>query len=202
MVISPAMRAAKFWVTQTAPPALMFCFVFGRLDIGASLIVGPPLLYSTVRVIKLVFMKSFRELLRPALTMIFALTWIGMGAYYSRKSVEYVKQVAHEMQDQCNRDHECKLPAGDWKQEYPGQESANIFSSKTQGLVPFGLTITFNESEPTKAGSCADRSPMPACAGHKMANHAVHTVFHLVRQLEDGNYEVYVGVGRSLNIPE
>ena len=46
------------------------------------------------------------------------------------------------------------------------------------------LVLTFNEIEP-----------------HEGRKSVQHITFHLERKLEDFNYGVYGGVGRSLNIP-
>lgn len=190
---SPGWRAALFVLAQMVPPILMFYFVFGHWDPGVTIILGPALLYSAIRIVILLYRKQFRLLLRPALTVMFAVIIIGMGGYYAAQSALYVKQLAQDMHAQCNRDGVCKLPPGEWKanDRYPA-----LFESHTAGLVPMTIVLTFNEYEPTIKQPCVAQSPKSGCS-----NQQPFTAFHLVRLLDDFSYSVYGGVGRSLNIP-
>lgn len=187
-----------FLAAQIIPPALMFWFVFGKWGIGVGMIIGAPMLYSAVRVPLLLYRKQFRFLLRPMLTLLFALTIAQMGGYYAREAAKYVNQLAREMQEQCNRDGVCKLPPGEWT---PSDGYPTLFYAHTKGLVPMSIVLTFNEYEPNKEPPCGEAARPPKCPGRKSQGTLRFTAFHLTRLVEDHNYDVYGGVGRSLNIP-
>lgn len=199
MAINTVLRSPLFVITQTVPPLLMFYVVFGRFDIGTSLIVIPPLLFSLFRIVKLSYKKQFHLLLRPSLTAFLGMVFIAMGNYYSIQSVEYVRQLARTMHEQCNRDGICKLPVGDWRvaDGYP-----TLFRSYTTGLVPMRLVLTFNEFEPGKNVGCDCPITKPGSPSSCLTKTVSFTSFHLLRQLEDHNYGAYGGVGRTLNISD
>lgn len=191
----------QFLAAQIVPPVAMFLFVFGHWGIGVAFVIGPPMLYSAFRVPLLLYRKQFRRLLRPVLTLLFALTIIQMGGYYATEAAKYVDQLAREMQQQCNRDGICKLPPGEWTPS-DGYGYPTLFYSHTKGLVPISIVLTFNEYEPNKQPPCAEAAPQPRdCPGKQSQETLRFTAFHLTRQVEDHNYHVYGGVGRSLNIP-
>jgi hypothetical protein len=190
MEINNRLKTIIFVAAQVLPPLLMFYLAFGRSDIGVSFIIMPPLLYSVCRVPWLTYKKQFRKLLRPTLTIIFAITCIRMFHYYSEQSIQYVKELAQAMQVQCNRDGYCKLPPGDWR----GHDgSPTLFHTRTQGLVPITIYLSFNEIEPNENSACKD---------NKLERSKPFTTFRLNRLIEDHHYIVYGGVGRSLNMPD
>ncbi len=186
-----------FLVAQIAPPVAMFWLAFGQWGIGVGMIVGLPMLWSVVHIPILLYRKQFPYLLRPVLTLLFALIIAKMGSYYSNEAARYVDQLAHTMHEQCNRDGVCKLPPGDWM---PSDRYPTLFHTHTKGLVPIAIVLTFNEYEPNKEPPCAE-APQPKCPGSKPQEPLRFTAFHLTRLVEDHHYNVYGGVGRSLNIP-
>lgn len=191
------LKTPLFYVAQIVPPLLMFLFVFGKWGPGAAFIVGPPILYSAVRIPLLLYRKQFRILLRPALTFLLALIIIVMGNYYTGVSARYIDQLAREMQAQCNHDGICKLPTGKWTHsaEYP-----TLFYTQTKGLVSMNIVLTFNESEPNNEPTCAKPAPRSKCPHGKSQTPLRFTTFHLSRLLDDFNYDAYGGIGRPLNI--
>ena len=173
------------------PPSLMFYFVFGRFDIGASFIVGLPMVYSLFRIPYLLWKKQNHRILRPILTLFYVFIFTAMGNHYKHESKKYVQNLARVMQEQCNRDGYCKIPAGNWK---VSDFSEQVFYSNTKGLVPMRLVLTFNEVEPDGNGQCVSAEE----ASQKSKQ---FKTFHLERKIEDFDYEVYGGAGRSLNMP-
>jgi len=187
-----------FLMAQIVPPALMFWLVFGHWGIGVSMIIGIPMLYSAVRIPLLFYRKQFHLLLRPTLTLMLSLIIVGMGNYYANEATRYVDQLAREMQNQCNLDGTCKLPPGEWT---PSESYPTLFQTRTKGLVPIGIVLTFNEYEPNKELPCTKETSQPKCANGKSQKPLRFTAFHLMRLVADHHHDVYGGVGRSLNIP-
>jgi hypothetical protein len=186
-----------FLAAQITPPFLMFWLAFGEWGIGTGIIVGLPMLFSAIHVPLLLYKKQIRLLLRPVLTLLLALTIVIMGNYYSRESARYVDQLARQMQEQCNRDGFCKLPPGEWTSS---DSNSTLFYTRTKGLVPMYISLTFNEYEPNKEPSCTEAATQPKCPDHKPQGTLRFTSFHLARLVEDHSYHVYGGVERSLKI--
>ncbi len=155
-----------------------------------------PLLYSFYRVILLGVRRQFNLMLRPVLTFSFGVVVIVMGGYYDNQSMLYVKGLAQTMQEQCNRDGYCALPPGSWKQDDHYQR---LYYGRSPGLVPFSIVLTFDEPAPS--------ANAPSSSVHPTKKHdeaqsdptfKKYTAFHLVRHLEDFDYNVYGGVGLPL----
>lgn len=187
-----------FLVAQIVPPVVMFWLVFGQWGIGVGMIIGLPMLWSAVHIPILLYRKQFPYLLRPVLTLLLAFIIARMGGYYANEAARYVDQLARSMHEQCNRDGVCKLPPGDWT---PSDRSSTLFHTHTKGLVPIAIVLAFNEYEPEKEPPCTEAPPQPKCPGSKPKEPLRFTAFHLTRLVEDHHYNVYGGVGRSLNIP-
>jgi hypothetical protein len=185
-----------FWIWQIAPPSIMLAAVFGTWNIGTMMILTIPILYSFYRILLLGVTRKFNLLLRPVLTFSFAAVVIVMGGYYGSQSMLYVKALAQTMQEQCNRDGYCALPPGSWKQDDHYQR---LYYGRSPGLVPFSIVLTFDEPAPS--------ANTPSSSMHPTINHnqaqsvptfKKYTAFHLVRNLEDSDYNVYGGVGLPL----
>jgi hypothetical protein len=170
----------------------MLAAVFGTWNIG-TMILGIPFLYSLYRVVSLGVRRRFDLLLRPVLTFSFAAVVIVMGGYYRSQSMLYVKALAQTMQEQCNRDGYCALPPGRWKQNDHLEE---IYHGRSPGLVPFSIVLTFKEPAPSTDTPSSSMHPTKI---HNQAQSVQkYTAFHLVRILEDHDYNVYGGVGLPL----
>jgi hypothetical protein len=185
-----------FWIWQIVPPSVMLYIFFGTWNIGTMMILTIPLLYSLYRMILLGVRHKFNWMLRPVLTFSFGGIIIVMGNYYANQSMLYVKELAQAMQEQCNRDGYCALPPGSWKQsDYCPQ----LYYGRSSGLVPFSIVLTFDE--PAPSGN-APSSSMHPTINHNEAQSVPafkrYTAFHLVRNLEDFDYNVYGGVGLPL----
>ena len=189
-------RNWRFWIWQIVPPCIMIVAVFGTWNIGTMMILTIPLLYSVYRVILLGVRGKFNLMLRPILTFSFAAIVIVMGNYYAGQSMLYVKELAQTMQEQCNRDGYCALPPGRWKQDDHYQQ---LYYGRSPGLVPFSIVLTFDEPSPSVN---APSSSMDRTINHDQAQSGPtfkkYTAFHLVRYLEDSDYNVYGGVGLPL----
>ena len=185
-----------FWICQIVPPSIMLAAVFGTWNIGTMMILTIPFLYSLYRVILLGVTRKFNLLLRPVLTFSFAAVVIVMGGYYSSQSMLYVKALAQTMQEQCNRDGYCALPPGRWEQDDHFEE---IHHGRSPGLVSFPIVLTLKGPAPSA------NTPSSSMHPTKKHDHAQsvpifkkYTTFHLVRYLEDFDYNVYGGVGLPL----
>ena len=185
-----------FWIWQIVPPSIMLAAVFGTWHIGTMMILGIPFLYSFYRVISLGVRRRFDLMLRPVLTFSFGAVVIVMGNYYANQSMLYVKALAQTMQEQCNRDGYCALPPGSWKQSDHYQRAYHM---RSPGLVPFSIVLTLKEAAPS---ANAPSSSMHPTINNDQAQSVPpfkrYTAFHLVRRLEDSNYNVYGGVGLPL----
>jgi len=199
---TPARGLAKrwdnwwFWIWQIVPPSAMLYIVFGTWHIGTMMILTIPLLYSFYRVILLGVRRQFNLMVRPVLTFSFAIVVIAMGNHYAHQSMLYVKGLAQTMQEQCNRDGYCALPPGSWIQDDHYQR---LYYERSSGLVPFSIVLTFDELAPSPN--------VPSPSMHPTINNdraqsvppfKRYTAFHLVRHLEDFDYNVYGGVGLPL----
>lgn len=187
-----------FWIWQIVPPSIMLATVFGTWHIGTAMILTIPFLYSFYRVVLLGVTRKFNLLLRPVLTFSFAAVVIVMGGYYSSQSMLYVKELAQTMQEQCNRDGYCALPPGRWKQSR-SFHCEEVYHGRSPGLVPFSIVLTLKEPAPSA------NTPSSSMHPTEKHNHAQsvptfkkYTAFHLVRYLEDFDYNVYGGVGLPL----
>ncbi len=185
-----------FWIWQILPPSVMLYMVFGTWHIGTMMILGIPFLYSFYRIILLGVRRQFNLMLRPVLTFSFAVVVMVMGGYYDNQSVLYVKGLALTMQEQCNRDGYCALPLGRWKQDDHYQR---LYYGRSPGLVPFSIVLTFDELAPSaNAPSSSMHSTKDHDEAQSVATFRKYTAFHLVRLLEDSDYNVYGGVGLQL----
>ena len=185
-----------FWIWQIVPPSVMLYTFFGTWHIGTAMVITIPFFYSFYRVVSLGVRRQFNLMLRPVLTFSFGAVVIVMGNYYANQSMLYVKALAQTMQEQCNRDGYCALPPGSWKQSDHCQQ---LYHMRSPGLVPFSIVLTFNEPAPS--------ANTPSSSMHPTINHnqaqsvptfKKYTAFHLVRNLEDFDYNVYGGVGLPL----
>ncbi len=187
-----------FWIWQIVPPSVMLYMVFGTWHIGTMMILGIPFFYSLYRVVSLGVRRQFDVMLRPVLTVSFALVVIVMGNYYANQSMLYVKALAQTMQEQCNRDGYCSLPPGPWEQGYrdPCQE---IYGCRSPGLISFRIVLTFKEPAPSANTPSSSMHPAEKQNQAQSApTFKKYTAFHLVRYLEDSDYNVYGGVGLPL----
>ena len=188
----------RFWIWQIVPPSVMLYMVFGTWHIGTMMILGIPFLYSFYRIILLGVRRQFNLMLRPVLTFSFAVVVIGMGNHYAHQSMLYVKELAQTMQEQCNRNGYCAPPPGPWK--ISGSDYCEeVYGCRSPGLVPFTIVLTLKEPAPS--------ADTPSSSMHPTINNDQaqsvppfkrYTAFHLVRLLEDSNYNVYGGVGLPL----
>ncbi len=185
-----------FWIWQIVPPSVMLYIFFGTWHIGTAMVITIPFFYSFYRILSLGVRRRFDLLLRPALTFSFAAVVIVMGNYYANQSMLYVKALAQTMQEQCNRDGYCALPPGPWKQQDHCEE---IYRMQYPGLVPFFIVLTFKEPAPSANTPSSSMNPTKK---HDETQSALtfkkYTAFHLVRYLEDFDYNVYGGVGLPL----
>jgi hypothetical protein len=185
-----------FWIWQIVPPSVMLYTFFGTWHIGAAMVITIPCFYSFYRIISLGVRRQFNLMLRPVLTFSFGAVVIVMGNYYANQSMLYVKALAQTMQEQCNRDGYCALPQGSWKQSDHYQR---VYHMRSPGLVPFSIVLTFDEPAPS---ANAPSSSMHLTENHNQAQPVPtfkkYTAFHLVRHLEDFDYNVYGGVGLPL----
>jgi hypothetical protein len=181
---------------QIVPPSIMLAAVFGTWHIGTVMILGIPFFYSLYRVVSLGVRRRFDLLLRPALTFSFAAVVIVMGNYYASQSMLYVKALAQTMEEQCNRDGYCALPPGPWKQHDHCEE---IYRMQYPGLVPFFIVLTFKEPAPSANTPSSSMNPTKKHnEAQSVPTFKKYTAFHLVRYLEDFDYNVYGGVGLPL----
>ncbi len=185
-----------FWTWQIVPPCIMLAPFFGTWHIGTAMVITIPFFYSLYRVVSLIVRRRFNLMLRPVLTFSFGTIIIVMGNYYANQSMLHVMALAQTMQDQCNRDGYCALPPGSWKQSDYCEE---VYGCLSPGLVSFRIVLSFKE--PAPSGN-APSSSMHSTKEHDKAQSAPtfkkYTAFHLVRYLEDFDYNVYGGVGRPL----
>jgi hypothetical protein len=187
-----------FWIWQIVPPSVMLCIFFGTWHIGTAMVITIPFFYSLYRVISLGVKRQFNLMLRPVLTFSFGAIIIVMGNYYTYQSMLYVKELAQTMQEQCNRDGYCAPPPGPWK--ISGSDYCEeVYGCRSPGLVPFTIVLTLKEPAPS--------ADTPSSSMHPTINNDQaqsvppfkrYTAFHLVRRLEDSNYNVYGGVGLPL----
>jgi hypothetical protein len=174
----------------------MLAVVFGTWNIGTMMILTIPLLYSFYRVISLGVRRQFNLMLRPVLTFSFGAVVIVMGNYYANQSMLYVKALAQTLQEQCNRDGYCALPPGSWKQSDYYQQ---VYHMQSPGLVPFSIVLTFDEPAPSANTPSSSMHPTEKQDEAQSApTFNKYTAFHLVRHLEDFDYNVYGGVGLPL----
>jgi uncharacterized membrane protein YhaH (DUF805 family) len=185
-----------FWIWQIAPPSVMLAVVFGTWNIGTMMILGIPFLYSFYRVISLGVRRQFNLMLRPVLTFSFAVAVMVMGGYYDNQSMLYVREMAQTMQEQCNRDGYCALPPGSWKQDDHYQR---LYYGRSPGLVSFRIVLTFDEPAPSANAPSSSLHPTEKDnQAQSVPTFRKYTAFHLVRHLEDFDYNVYGGVGLPL----
>ena len=185
-----------FWIWQIVPPSIMLYMVFGTWHIGTMMILGIPFFYSLYRVVSLGKRRRFDLLLRPVLTFSFAAVVIVMGGYYDNQSMLYVKGLAQTMQEQCNRDGYCALPPGSWKQS---DHYRQLYYGRSPGLVPFSIVLTFDEPAPSANTPSSSMHPTKKHdEAQSVPTFRKYTAFHLVRHLEDSDYNVYGGVGLPL----
>jgi len=175
----------------------MLATFFGTWHIGTTMVITIPFFYSFYRVVSLGVKRRFDLLLRPALTLSFAAVVFVMGGYYSRQFMLYVKELAQTMQEQCNRDGYCALPPGPWKQS---DHFNGIYHMRSPGPVRFSIVLTFKDPAPS---ANTPSSSMHPTKEHNQAQSVPtfkkYTAFHLVRILEDFDYNVYGGVGLPLS---
>jgi hypothetical protein len=194
--LTKSWRNWRFWIWQILPPSIMLAAVFGTWNIGTMMILTIPFLYSFYRVILLGVRRQFNLMLRPVLTLSFAAIVIVMGNYYANQSMLYVKKLAQTMQEQCNRDGYCALPPGSWKQD---DHYRRLYYGRSPGLVPFPIVLTFDEPAPSpNAPSSSMHSTLNPNQAQSVPTFKKYTAFHLVRHLEDFDYNVYGGVGLPL----
>jgi len=185
-----------FWIWQIVPPSIMLAAVFGTWTIGTMMVLTIPFLYSFYRVVLLGMTRKFNLLLRPVLTVSFAAVVIVMGGYYSSQSMLYVKALAQTMQEQCNRDGYCALPPGSWRQSDHYQQ---LYYGRSPGLVRFSIVLTFDEPAPSANTPSSSMHPTKKHdEAQSVPTFKKYTAFHLVRHLEDFDYNVYGGVGLPL----
>jgi len=187
-----------FWIWQILPPSVMLYIFFGTWHIGTAMVITIPFFYSLYRVISLGAKRQFNLMLRPVLTFSFGAIIIVMGNYYTYQSMLYVKELAQTMQEQCNRDGYCAPPPGPWK--ISGSDYCEeVYGCRSPGLVPFTIVLTLKEPAPS--------ADTPSSSMHPTINNDQaqsvppfkrYTAFHLVRHLEDFDYNVYGGVGLPL----
>jgi hypothetical protein len=187
-----------FWIWQIVPPSVMLYIFFGTWHIGTAMVITIPFFYSLYRVISLGVKRQFNLMLRPVLTFSFGAIIIVMGNYYTYQSMLYVKELARTMQEQCNRDGYCAPPSGPWK--ISGSDYCEeVYGCRSPGLVPFTIVLTLKEPAPS--------ADTPSSSVHPTRKHneaqsdlafRKFTAFHLVRYLEDFDYNVYGGVGLPL----
>jgi hypothetical protein len=190
----------RFWFLQIVPPTAWLVMLVGTWNIGTTMLLGIPLIFSIFSILFHIVKRKFEVLLRPILTVSFGLAIIIMGNYYANQSKLYVKTLAESMQVQCNRDGYCKQPPGNWKQ---AEYSEETYYEQTAGLVPFRIVLTFD------AMTASNNSPSSSERKGAAVNHVLpaavskkHTAFRLIRKMEDFDYQVYGGVGLPLSIVE
>jgi hypothetical protein len=187
-----------FWIWQIVPPSVMLYTFFGTWYIGTAMVITIPFFYSFYRVVSLGARRRFDLLLRPALTFSFAAVVIVMGNYYASQSMLYVKELAQTMQEQCNRDGYCVLPPGPWEQSR-SDHCEGVYGCRSPGLVSFRIVLTFKEPAPSANTPSSSMHPtINHNQGQSVPTFKKYTAFHLVRYLEDGDYNVYGGVGLRL----
>ena len=201
---TPARGLAKrwhnwsFWILQIVPPSVMLYTFFGTWHIGTAMVITIPFFYSFYRVVSLGARRRFDLLIRPVLTFSFAAVVIVMGGYYSRQSMLHVKELAHTMQEQCNRDGYCALPPGRWEQSR-SDHCEGVYGCRSPGLVSFRIALTFKEPAPSANTPSSSMNPTKKHdEAQSVPTFKKYTAFHLVRYLEDGDYNVYGGVGLPL----
>jgi hypothetical protein len=191
-----------FWIWQIVPPSAMLAVVFGTWHIGTMMILTIPFFYSLYRVILLGVRRQFNLMLRPVLTFSFAVVVIGMGNHYAHQSMLYVKELAQTMQEQCNRDGYCAPPPGPWKisgSDYCRVNTEEVYRCRSPGLVPFTIVLTLKEPAPSANTPSSSMHPtINNDQAQSVPPFKRYTAFHLVRRLEDSDYNVYGGVGLPL----
>jgi len=200
-VEAPASRykGAWHWLSQTAPPLLVFWIAFGTFNPGTAILVGPATFYSLLRLVYLAIRKQWLFILRPALMLLLGGIVVGMGNYYKMRSIEFVKQAARELHAQCNLDGECKVPNADWKDLYG---DGRTFFTRSPGLVQFPVQLSFNPKLPPH--SC-DAEPQTSCPKKSEPNLVIEqkrVSFTIIRYVTDFSYGVTGGVGKPLSFSE
>ena len=191
MRIPHSVELPVFLLVQVGPPAALLYFVYGRFDIGSTAIIGIPLIFSFIRVPWLLFKRQLKPILRPLLTVIVGVIYMKMGGESAAQSKEIARRMAYSLQEQCNRDGYCLVPAGNWQ---ASDNSSTLFWMETATPVPMLLYLSFNDPRPSAKADCVKGSDPKASVPLK--------TFRITRLLEDHHYTVYGGLGQTLEFSE